>query len=147
MRTGVFGYGVFLVRAFERHQKHFGPADGIVVRARAIVRLIPSARWDTQRLLAIATTPLTENCRRLDLLEQHEHPHAHHPADEAEDVDVPESSGPRRVKITLKDLRDHGFSEGRPRCSCHEQGNHRRAHQHGACDCPATPGTRLSPEH
>ena len=125
-----FGYGVFLGRALGSDQNFVGRSGGTVVRARAIVRRIPSARWDAQRLLAISTTPLTEKCRYLDLLEQQERPHAHDPTDEIDDVAVPESSGPRGLKITPKYLRNHGFSEGCPRCSCHEQSNHRRARFH-----------------
>ena len=87
-----------------------GLPNGDVVRARAIVRLVPSSRWDSRLALLRNTTPLTENCKWLDAIEDHEQPHKHRPSEE----DVPEQSASRRVRITLQDLQreDVGFTDG-----------------------------------
>ena len=41
------------------------------MRARAIRRLIKEAKCETQRLLEVSKTPLTENNKHLDLIESH----------------------------------------------------------------------------
>ena len=53
--------------------------DGTMVGARAIVRLIPSARWDAEWLLRVKYSPLRDpkHTGVLDSVEQHADPHTH----------------------------------------------------------------------
>ena len=50
-------------------QYFIGLHNGDVVRARAILRLIPDQRWDAGRILGIKTTPLTESTKFFDNIE------------------------------------------------------------------------------
>ena len=50
-------YGVFLGRALASDLNFIALSDGSVTRARAMVRMIPSARWELARINAIQTTP------------------------------------------------------------------------------------------
>ena len=115
-------YGVFLGRSLSSDQNFVGIAGGNVVRARAILRLVPSARWDSARLLGVTTTPLTENSRFMDDIETKDAPHEHPPVDIHGPIDAPAR---RRVRITLADLKKFGFSDHCPRCSLHRQEEHR----------------------
>ena len=111
-------YGCFLGRSMGSDQNVIGLSTGEVIRARAMVRLTPEARWDARRLLAVKTTPLTEHTRWMDKIEEHEHTNKHEPRDEGGDGSpIPR----RRVRITLKDLKDSrtGVSPLCPRCNCH----------------------------
>ena len=92
-------YGCFLGRSLGSDQNFIGLANGGIIRARAMVRLTP----DAQRLLSLKATPLAESTKWLDKIEEHEQPQKHDPQDEGEDRS---SSSHRRVRITLKDLRD-----------------------------------------
>ena len=47
-------------------QSFVAPANGEIVRARALIRLIPSARWDAHRVMGVKNTPLTENSNIVD---------------------------------------------------------------------------------
>ena len=94
-----------------------------MIRARAIVRLVKEARWDTQRRLEVSETPLTENSKHMDLIESQPDSHAHPDRDLQGDPDPPSR---RRVKITLQDLKQHGFSPNCPRCGLHQSGHHHR---------------------
>ena len=95
-------YGVFLGRALGSDQNKIGLPNGDVVRARAMVRLVPEARWSSERLFAIKTTPLTEHTRWLDKIEGRDAPHTFNASDVS---DVPASSPLRRLRITYSDLR------------------------------------------
>lgn len=118
-------HGMFLGRSTGSDQNFIGLAIGEVIRARAISRMIPSSRWNSALALALKTTPLTERTLGFDSLEEHEQPHSHHAADEGGTPSPP--APPRRVEITVKDLKAHGYSAGCPRNSCHREGHHRRA--------------------
>ena len=100
-------YGIFLGQSMNSDQHFIGVSGGDVVRARAILRLIPEARWDAQRVLGVNTTPLTEHSRFFDSIEGKPDPHEYPAADRAE------GSGPatsqRRVKITLSGLQKYRF--------------------------------------
>lgn len=121
-----FRYGIYLGRSIGSDQNFVWLFNGTVVRARAIVRLVPAARWDWTFAQRLTTTPLTENSSWLDSMGQQERPHQHLPLDQG---DSPAGSF-RRVKITLADLRTHGFTAGCLRCNCHRDANHRRARFH-----------------
>ena len=116
-------YGVFLGRVLGSDQDFVGMRSGDVVRARALVRLVPAARWDSDMLLAITTTPLTEHNRWLDSIEADGKPHEHSALDDGEGHATPPT---RKVRITLRDVNKHGFTDMCPRCNCHRMGNHQR---------------------
>ena len=120
-------YGIFLGRSMSSDQNIIGLQGGDTTRARAMIRLVPEHRWDAARILGVRTTPLTESTRHLDAVEALPEPHDHPVADQQGPTD---SSTTRRLKITLKDLQEHGFSPGCPRCGLHSQGEHRRARFH-----------------
>ena len=52
-------YGIFLGRSMNSDQNILGIHGGGVIRARAIIRLIPAARWDAERILGVKVTPLS----------------------------------------------------------------------------------------
>ena len=84
-------------------QNFVGLANGAVVRARAIVRLVPEARWPSSKILSSTTTPMTERTRMMDNIETMHDPHAHSPSDR-EPGEPTEGPPKRRVRITLNDL-------------------------------------------
>ena len=59
-------YGVFLGRSISSDQNFIGLPNGRVIRARAIVRLVPEARWKKDLLFAVAMTPLQDSPTSLD---------------------------------------------------------------------------------
>ena len=54
-------YGIFLGRSMSSDQNFIGLANGEVVCARAIVRLVPSVRWDMSRIAAMRHLPLSSS--------------------------------------------------------------------------------------
>ena len=78
--------GWFLGRSTYSDQNLFALADGTVTRARAMARLIPAHRWDTELLQVLTATPGDEQPPSLDHLEAEPTPHenaaAEHPDDE-----------------------------------------------------------------
>ena len=119
----------FLGRSMSSDQNYVGLLNGNVVRARAIVRLVPEARWISANVLALKTTPMTEHSRLLDNIEHVHDPHAH-AAEDVEPADIPAMPPRRRVRITYSDLQKYGFTDGCSRCSCYRDGAHRRARFH-----------------
>ena len=119
-------YGVFIGRSMNSDQNFVSLQDGYVVKARAIVRVIPEVRWDAQRIQNITMTPLDERARSgtLDAIEEAEEPHAH-----AEDISVP-SASVSRVKIMPKDLVKYGTSPRCPKCAMVNIGDKVRARYH-----------------
>ena len=88
-------------------------SDGTVTRARAMTRIVPSMRWDADRLLRLKTTPFTESTTGLDTIEAEENPHDHssaeHPSDE------PDAARAKRpLTIERSDLGACGFSRACP---------------------------------
>ena len=66
--------------------------------------------------------------KHYDMIEEELHPHEHVSDDKAtQHEDAEDVHLRRRLKITQKDLRDHGFSRGCPRCECHRKGQNGRA--------------------
>ena len=90
--------GVFLGRSISSDQNFIGLPNGNVVRARAIVRLVPEARWRAEFVMKIAVTPLQECPKTFDDIETRDAPHDHPPPDAGSDAKK------RRVKITYSDL-------------------------------------------
>ena len=109
-----------------------GVYGGGVVRARAIIRLIPEARWDPARVLGVQVTSWTENSKFMNDIDEKEDPHELPAVDRQEDGHE-ELVARRRLKITRKDLQNPaiGVSPHCPRCHPHEQGEHKRAQCHG----------------
>ena len=120
-------YGVFLGRALHTDQNFIGIHDGSVVTARAMVRLVTSARWDWNRIERVTGTPADADLQIDDeAIEGTEAPHAHEEPDAVEeDEDLTDAH--RRLKITLKDLKEHGYSKLCPKCRWYEQDNAARA--------------------
>ena len=76
-----------------------GLLDGTVVRARAPVRVVPSQRWDKERLMRVSGTPMVLNTAHADEVENAEDPNrgpAGYRQDDP-DVDDPAGSTLRRV--------------------------------------------------
>ena len=51
-------YGVFLGRASNCDQNYIGLANGSIVTARAIVRLVPSLRWSSEKVGLVNGVPM-----------------------------------------------------------------------------------------
>lgn len=68
-------YGIFLGRSMASGKTFLTLSDGFVARARAMARVVPSNRWDHGRTLRVCATPLSENSRALDTIEEEENPH------------------------------------------------------------------------
>ena len=97
-------YGCFVGRSLGSDQNHVALSDGSIIRARALVRLVPERRWDSDWLMRVRMTPLTEHTKFLDQIEEQHEPHEHKPEDRPDEHDVPEPPARRRVRITLSDL-------------------------------------------
>ena len=119
-------YGTFLGRATNCDQNYIGLADGTIVTARAIVRLVPSLRWNLDKLGAITGVPMDFKTANYDIIEEAEDPHAHAASDAPADAEDPDAAS-RRLRITDHHLRQHGYTAGCRRCDFHRQGLHSRA--------------------
>ena len=119
-------YGVFLGRATNCDQNFIGLADGTIVTARAIARLVPSLRWSHDKLGAIKGVPMDFKTASYDVIEEADDPHAHPSADAPADAEDPDAAS-RRLRITDNHLRQHGYTNGCRRCDLHKQGQHSRA--------------------
>ena len=62
-------YGIFPGRALGRDQHFIGVHSGKVVCARAIVRVVPSIRWSSDRISKITVSPMTFKIGTLDHIE------------------------------------------------------------------------------
>ena len=121
-------HGIFLGRSMNSDQNFIGLPDGSVTGARAMVRLVPKKRWDTERTGNISATPMDFKTRNLDIIEQGPEPHAHSSEDpaNAEDDSAPLAKG-RRIQVTPQHLQEYGYTPGCHRCLMHRQGQHARA--------------------
>ena len=96
--------GVFLGRAWNSDQNYVGLLDGTVVRARALVRVLPSLRWDAERITKVSGTPLSMNVLNFDGIESHHDPHRGPPGHRHDGPDADTDQTTRRVQILLRDL-------------------------------------------
>ena len=119
-------YGTFLGRAANCDQNFVGLADGSIVAARAIVRLVPSLRWSFDKLGAITGVPMDFKTKNYDIIEEAEDPHQHASTDTPADAEDPDAAS-RRLRITYAHMRQYGFTSGCRRCELHKQGLHTRA--------------------
>jgi len=119
-------YGIFLGRAANCDQNYIGLADGSIVTARAIARLVPSLRWSQAKLGSIRGVPMDFKTASYDVIEEAEDPHAHASADAPADAEDPDAAS-RRLRISPNHLRQHGYTPGCRRCDLHRQGHHARA--------------------
>ena len=117
-------YGVFLGRASNCDQNYVGLANGSIVAARAIVRLVPSLRWSMDKVGAVSGVPMDFKTKDYDIIEEEASPHTH--PEENEDLELNEPLS-RRRQITAQHLRDYGYSDRCRRCAYHKQGLHARA--------------------
>ena len=106
-------YGFFIGRSINSDQNFVATLSGDVVRARAIIRVVPSVRWDADAISQLHVTPTREQTDFQDLIEQSHQPHLREQDARAED----DAELRRRLKIYDQDVLDHGFTEGCPRCA------------------------------
>ena len=116
-------YGIFLGRSMSSDQNYVGLVNGDVICARAIVRVVPSIRWDADKVGLISITPHTFKTKNMDVIEEDSDPHSH-PEPQPSDA---EARSPRRLKIFDSDLRTFGYTEGCPRCEFVRKGQNLRA--------------------
>ena len=128
-------YGIFLGTARNADQNFLAVEDGHIVTSRAMVRLVPQARWDEARVTKVTGTPFDHDLEFDGWIDGTPEPHEHAARDRqptAEETQVEEEAeagdfGMRRLKITPKDLIDHGYSKACPKCNFHKDGNTSRA--------------------
>ena len=93
-------YGWFIGRSIHSDQNYLALSDGTVTRARAMVRLLPTHRWDKTLLDVLTATPGDEQSPTLDLIEAEPNPHEHASAEHPEEVDEDTQAHKKRFKIT-----------------------------------------------
>ena len=117
-----------LGRSIPSDKTFVGIAGGRVILARAIIRMVPEARWDTERLRSLVDTPLTEATHFVGEIETLENPHA---PPESDLQEPPDALPARRcVRITLKYRHEQGLSHGCARCGLHQLNRRQRARFH-----------------
>ena len=106
-------------------EAHVGVPNENVRKSRTILRVVAESRWSkelVQRVIGTPheLTPVDDGELNSDDIEASEQPHEA----EGEGIageggpDVPEAHPvPRRVRITAKDLKKHGYTPGCPRCA------------------------------
>ena len=119
-------YGVFLGRASNCDQNYIGLANGSIVAARAMVRLVPSLRWNLEKIGLVQGVPMDFKTKDYDKIEEEVSPHTHH--EEREDPEASERET-RRMQISYPQLRRYGYTDGCRRCELHKQGLNVRAKQ------------------
>ena len=94
-----------------------------MVCAPAIIRLVPSIRWDAEKVGVINVTPLDFKTHTQDVIEEDPEPHSHaepNPDDGA-------TRAPKRLKIFDSDLKNVGYTENCQRCTFVQRGQSLRA--------------------
>ena len=110
-------------RSISSDQNFAGLPDGDVICARAIVRLVPSVRWNMDIIAAIKVNPLEFRAGHMDSIEEDPDPHAHpEPKPMKQD-----GKAPKRLKIFDSDIKNFGYTEGCPRCDVAKKGQMIRA--------------------
>ena len=94
-------------------QNFISLSNGDVVCARAIVRLVPSVRWNMDLIAALKVTPFDFKSKTQDLIEEDPEPHSH------PDPQPPKEGqrAPKRLRIYETDLKNFGYTDGCPRCN------------------------------
>ena len=114
-------YGIWLGRAINADESYIATSDGRVTRARAIVRLIETARWDATKILAVKGKPGDKFVDGLEKIEEDKQPHLGLDEEPPEGED-PHTKARMRMRITLRDLEKYGFTKGCARCNMHQLG-------------------------
>ena len=117
-------HGIVLGRAMGSDQNYIGLRDGSVVCARAMVRLIPARRWNLNIASGITGAPTDLKTENMDIIETEVNPHKQEDPDAKQEESI---QAKRRLKITAKGLRDHGYSDKCPRCDVQNVGQYSRA--------------------
>ena len=106
-------YGIFLGRALGSDQNYIGVNSGDVVCARAIVRVVPNARWSYERISKIKIPPIPFRPNTLDRIEESSEPQAH-PEPTADAGDVARQL--RRLRVMDTDVKRFGYTDSCQRC-------------------------------
>ena len=106
-------YGVFLGRALGSDQHYIRVNSGDVVCARAIVRVVPNARWSYDRLSKIKIPPIHFKPNKMDRIEESSEPQAH-PEPAADTGDAARQL--RRLRVMDADVKRFGYTESCQRC-------------------------------
>ena len=114
-------YGIWLGRAINADESYIATSDGRVTRARAIVRLIETARWDATKILAVKGKPGDKFVDGLEKIEEDKQPHLGLDEEPPEGED-PHTKARMRMRITLRYLAKYGFTKGCARCNMHQLG-------------------------
>lgn len=89
-----------------------------------MVRLVPSIRWDADKVANIPGVPMDFRTQHFDIVETDDNPHAH-PEDKVEgESEQPKS---RRLQISDRHMVQFGYTDGCPKCNGHRYGKHARA--------------------
>ena len=113
-------YGTFLGRALGSDQNYIGLKSGEVVCARAIVRVVPNARWSSDRISRITTSPMSFKAGTLDRIEESADPQSH---PDPVDGEQNESRQTRRVRVFDNDVKRYGYTGSCPRCQALRRGS------------------------
>ena len=90
-------------------QRFAGLASGEAVCERAILRLVPSIRWDADKVGVIHVTPFDYKSRHQDVIEEDPDRHSHpEPKPEYDAIEIS-----KKVKILDSDLKHVGYTENR----------------------------------
>ena len=111
-------------------QKVVGLACGEVICTRAIVRLVPSIRWDVEKVGVINVTPFDFKTRTQDVIDQDPEPHSH--PEPSPDEGATRVS--KKLKIFDSDCDDFGYTENCQRCSFVQRGQSLRARGTRHCE-------------
>ena len=123
-------YGWFLGRSMWSDQNYIALRDGTVSRARAIVGLVPSHRWNPALLDVLQGVPGKEKSVALEHIEAEPNPHAHDASEFPEGPDDGGVAGKRRFKITNETIQTYGPSPGCHKCRLHHTGEHVQAQRY-----------------
>ena len=136
--------GVYLGQSSNSSEAYVGKRNGNVAKVRSVVQVIDAHKWNKTSIENVQGTPgdmqpVPDESPTADDLERTELPHEYEGREvdpeasgerrpqqgDAEDFDSGDRSGhhgPRRVRITQKDLDAEGYTGGCPRCADLEYG-------------------------
>ena len=103
--------GLFLGYSVKSNSYKIGLEDGSYVESRAVCRVPMETRWDAEQLKNVSCTPWSlrsvRTAQRVDFGD---------PVERALKADEPVAANPRRLKITMDTLREHGYTEHCRQC-------------------------------